>query len=53
MHFIIHTQDITRVVVKVISSTGLKISNDDSANEHFLDDDGEGNLRVYYLSGHN
>ena len=35
----------------VISSTGFKISNDDSANEHFLDDDGEGNLRVYYLSG--
>ena len=35
----------------VISSTGFKISNDDSTNEHFLDDDGAGNLRVYYLSG--
>ena len=35
----------------VISSTGFKINNDDSTNEHFLDDDGEGNLRVYYLSG--
>ena len=30
---------------------GFKINNDDSTNEHFLDDDGEGNLRVYYLSG--
>ena len=35
----------------VISSTGFKISNDDSTNEHFLDDDGQGNIRVYYLSG--
>jgi hypothetical protein len=35
----------------IISSTGFKISNDSSASEHFLDDDGEGNLRVYYLSG--
>jgi len=35
----------------IISSTGFKISNDDSTNEHFLDDDGEGNIRVYYLSG--
>ena len=35
----------------VVSSTGFKISNDDSTNEHFLDDDGAGNLRVYYLSG--
>ena len=35
----------------VIDSTGFKISNDSSANEHFLDDDGAGNLRVYYLSG--
>ena len=34
----------------VISSTGFKINDDSSANEHFLDDDGEGNLRVYYLS---
>jgi len=35
----------------VVSSTGFKISNDDSTNEHFLDDDGAGNVRVYYLSG--
>ena len=35
----------------VVSSTGFKISNDNSTNEHFLDDDGAGNLRVYYLSG--
>ena len=35
----------------VIDSTGFKINNDSSTNEHFLDDDGEGNLRVYYLSG--
>ena len=35
----------------VVSSTGFKISNDSSTNEHFLDDDGAGNIRVYYLSG--
>ena len=35
----------------VISSTGFKIKDDDSANEHFLDDDGAGNVRVYYLNG--
>jgi len=35
----------------VISSTGFKINDDDSASEHFLDDDGAGNIRVYYLSG--
>jgi hypothetical protein len=34
----------------IISSTGFKINDDSSANEHFLDDDGEGNLRAYYLS---
>jgi len=34
----------------IISSTGFKISGDDT-NEHFLDDDGAGNIRVYYLSG--
>jgi len=33
----------------IISSTGFKISG--STNEHFLDDDGAGNVRVYYLSG--
>jgi len=34
----------------IISSSGFKISNDSSANEHFLDDDGAGVVRVYYLS---
>jgi hypothetical protein len=34
----------------IISSTGFKISGD-TTNEHFLDDDGAGNVRVYYLSG--
>ena len=34
----------------IISSTGFKI-NGDTTNEHFLDDDGAGILRVYYLSG--
>ena len=34
----------------IVSSTGFKISGD-TTNEHFLDDDGEGNIRVYYLSG--
>ena len=35
----------------VVSSTGFKINDDNSTNEHFLDDDGAGNIRVYYLSG--
>ena len=35
----------------VVSSSGFKINDDSSTNEHFLDDDGEGNIRVYYLSG--
>ena len=35
----------------IVSSTGFKINNDSSANEHFLDDDGAGNVRVYYLNG--
>ena len=35
----------------IISSSGFKISNDSSVNEHFLDDDGAGVVRVYYLSG--
>jgi len=34
----------------IVSSTGFKISGDDT-NQHFLDDDGAGNIRVYYLSG--
>jgi len=34
----------------IVSSTGFKISGDDT-NEHFLDDDGAGNVRLYYLSG--
>jgi len=35
----------------IVSSTGFKINNDSSLNEHFLDDDGVGNVRVYYLNG--
>ena len=35
----------------MVSSSGFKINDDNSTNEHFLDDDGEGNIRVYYLSG--
>jgi len=35
----------------IISSSGFKVNNDSSVNEHFLDDDGAGNLRLYYLSG--
>jgi len=35
----------------VISSSGFKVNNDSSLNEHFLDDDGAGNLRLYYLNG--
>ena len=35
----------------IISSTGFKINNDLSVSEHFLDDDGAGNIRVYYLNG--
>ena len=35
----------------IISSSGFKINNDSSANEHFLDDDGAGIVRAYYLSG--
>ena len=35
----------------IVSSSGFKINDDSSTNEHFLDDDGAGNIRVYYLSG--
>ena len=35
----------------VVSSSGFKINDDSSTNEHFLDDDGAGNIRVYYLCG--
>jgi hypothetical protein len=35
----------------IISSTGFKINDDSSTNEHFLDDDGAGIVRAYYLSG--
>jgi hypothetical protein len=34
----------------IVSSSGFKISGD-TTNEHFLDDDGDGIVRVYYLSG--
>ena len=33
----------------IVSSTGFKINDDSSANEHFLDDDGAGIIRAYYL----
>ena len=32
----------------ILSSTGFKIAGD-TINEHFLDDDGQGNVRRYYL----
>jgi hypothetical protein len=35
----------------IVSSTGFKINDDSSTNEHFLDDDGAGIVRVYYLNG--
>jgi len=35
----------------IVTSTGFKINNDNSTNEHFLDDNGEGVIRVYYLNG--
>ena len=34
----------------IITSSGFKISGD-ATNEHFFDDDGEGNLRSYYMVG--
>tara|TARA_Y100001972_G_scaffold8439_1_gene8919 strand:+ start:1208 stop:3058 length:1851 start_codon:yes stop_codon:yes gene_type:complete len=34
----------------VLSSTGFKI-NGDTTNEYFLDEDGAGNVRLYYLVG--
>ena len=34
----------------IVSSTGFKIDGD-TTNEHFLDDNGAGVLRVYYLNG--
>ncbi len=33
----------------ILSSTGFKISGE--TNEQFFDDDGQGNLRTYYLTG--
>ena len=35
----------------IVSSTGFKINMVSTTNEHFLDDDGAGVLRVYYLNG--
>jgi len=35
----------------IVSSTGFKINDDSSASEHFLDDDGSGIIRAYYLTG--
>ncbi len=33
----------------IISSTGFSMSTVDSSREYFFDDDGAGNLRIYYL----
>ena len=33
----------------ILSSTGFKVSGE--SNEQFFDDDGKGNLRIYYLTG--
>ena len=33
----------------ILTSTGFKLSND--TNEQFFDDDGNGNVRTYYLTG--
>ena len=49
MHFIIHTQDTIKDSGGIISSTGFSMSSIDSTKEYFLDDDGSGNLRIYYL----
>ncbi len=35
----------------VLTSSGFKI-NGDTTNEYFLDEDGAGNIRLYYLVGH-
>ena len=50
MHFTIHTRGHNASAGGIITSTGFKI-NGDTTNEHFLDDDGAGILRLYYLSG--
>ena len=47
MHYIIHTL----VMINeggVLSSTGFTISGD--TNEMFLNDDGNGNVRLYYIT---
>lgn len=35
--------------MSIVSSTGFKI-NGDTTNEYFLDDDGSGNVRLYYVA---
>ena len=34
----------------ILSSTGFKVAGD-TTNEYFLNDDGSGNVRLYYISG--
>ena len=38
-----------KTLAGIVSSTGFKISGD-ATNEMFFDDDGKGNLRIFYLS---
>jgi len=35
----------------ILTSTGFYVSGTNSTNEQFFDDDGNGNLRLYYLTG--
>jgi len=35
----------------ILTSTGFYVSGTNSTNEQFFDDDGNGNLRTYYLTG--
>ena len=37
----------------IVSSTGFKINDDSSTNEHFLDDDGEGNIKSLLFKWYN
>ena len=47
MHYTIHILDTIWRFGGILSSTGFKVENDN--NEMFLDDDGNGNVRRYYL----
>jgi hypothetical protein len=44
-----YSEEHSRTLGGIISSSGFKISGD-ATNEMFFDDDGSGNLRIYYLS---